>query len=297
MFMKLHLKPSFKKLTHTIFSVFCLALSLTSFQAAGQVKIVIFDVGGVLADTSRSGMMGELGGLTGMIKFMICEGKRPDPKPLLFKLMAQCAGKQVPEMGCACAWGDGAELPQLFCDWMTGKVDGKDVIEIIDQAINTGIYDNLFSGNREKELVRRLAHAIFNPHTLAEHTHPIEGGAKLVRDCAKNPDLQLYVLSNYAKDAFEELAEKCEFQKVFSHIPQSHFVVSGFVGAIKPYKSIYAYVIDAYHIVPEECVFIDDQKENIDAAARMGFNTIHLQNGDYAKVRQELAQLGISLGA
>ena len=37
---------------------------------------------------------------------------------------------------------------------------------------------------------------------------------------------------------------------------------------IKPYEGIYKYILDKYKLNPEECLFIDDRKENIEGAEK-----------------------------
>jgi putative hydrolase of the HAD superfamily len=49
--------------------------------------------------------------------------------------------------------------------------------------------------------------------------------------------------------------------------------VSSELGMRKPEKRIYAHVLDAWGVAPEEAVFFDDLQENIEAAADMGIAT------------------------
>ena len=39
---------------------------------------------------------------------------------------------------------------------------------------------------------------------------------------------------------------------------------------------IYKLAISRFNLIPEETLFIDDKKENIEAAKKLGFLTIHL---------------------
>ena len=47
---------------------------------------------------------------------------------------------------------------------------------------------------------------------------------------------------------------------------------------VKPYAGIYKLAISRFNLTPEETVFIDDKLENIEAAQKMNFKTIHLTN-------------------
>ncbi len=88
---------------------------------------------------------------------------------------------------------------------------------------------------------------------------------KLVRNKYK-----IYVLSNFHKDAFNFVKEKYRFFNEFAGI-----VISADINYIKPEKEIYAYLLNKYHIQPEESLFIDDQLANLKAADRLGIETYH----------------------
>ena len=55
-------------------------------------------------------------------------------------------------------------------------------------------------------------------------------------------------------------------------------IISGAEKLIKPDLRIYKLAINRFNLIPEETVFIDDKKENIEAANSLGFLTIHLTN-------------------
>ena len=44
---------------------------------------------------------------------------------------------------------------------------------------------------------------------------------------------------------------------------------------------------------PEECAFIDDQKENVTAAKKLGMHGIHYRN--FTQFKKELSILGITI--
>ena len=51
------------------------------------------------------------------------------------------------------------------------------------------------------------------------------------------------------------------------------------MGLRKPDLEIFQYVLESEQIRPEETLFVDDTKENTDAASSMGLHTWHLQAG------------------
>ena len=58
---------------------------------------------------------------------------------------------------------------------------------------------------------------------------------------------------------------------------------------IKPEAGIYYALIEKYDLKAEECVFLDDKAENIEAAKRLGFHGIVVKSRNQAQ--EELEQL------
>ena len=89
----------------------------------------------------------------------------------------------------------------------------------------------------------------------------------------KTQKYQIYILSNYGKEFFEELEKKADF---FSHIDGR--IISHEVKLKKPDLKIYNLLVEKYDLKPDETVFIDDNKENISVAKQMKFHTILFRN-------------------
>ena len=53
-------------------------------------------------------------------------------------------------------------------------------------------------------------------------------------------------------------------------------IISGRDFLIKPDPAIYKLAISRFDLIPEETLFIDDRLENIEAANKLNFQTIHL---------------------
>ncbi len=113
----------------------------------------------------------------------------------------------------------------------------------------------------------------------------IDCNAKLLNEL-KNKKYKLYFLSNFHKEAFLTIYEKFNFFKLFDG-----GVVSAFVKLLKPYSSIYLKLIKKNGIKAKESLFIDDTIANVEAAEKLGFNTIHLK--DTAKLGYILSNMNI----
>ena len=89
----------------------------------------------------------------------------------------------------------------------------------------------------------------------------------------KDKNYDCYVLSNWSAETFEGMTDDYPFLKLFDGL-----LISGEDKLIKPDHAIYQLARDRFNLNPEETVFIDDKLENIQAAQKMNFKTIHLTN-------------------
>ena len=87
----------------------------------------------------------------------------------------------------------------------------------------------------------------------------------------KNEKYECYVLSNWSWETFRDMDKKYPFLNKFDDL-----IISGREKLVKPDTQIYKLAINRFNLIPEETVFIDDKKENVEAAKKLGFLTIHL---------------------
>ena len=58
---------------------------------------------------------------------------------------------------------------------------------------------------------------------------------------------------------------------------------------IKPDPNIYKLLIKTYELTPQNTVFIDDKRVNVEAAKELGIQGIHFKNA--SKLREDLRKL------
>lgn len=114
-----------------------------------------------------------------------------------------------------------------------------------------------------------------------EILQPIEENVKLLPKLKEK--YNLYILSNFHQPAFEHIFKKYDFFRLFD----GH-TVSCYYYLLKPEKEIYDTLIEKFNLIPEETVFIDDSKVNIDACEKEGIRGIHLP--DYTELKQKLEE-------
>lgn len=83
---------------------------------------------------------------------------------------------------------------------------------------------------------------------------------------------RLFGLTNWSAETFPLVFEKYAFFKELEGI-----VVSGAEKIIKPDERIYKILLSRYELNAQECLFIDDNKDNIIAAEKLGFQCIYLE--------------------
>lgn len=102
----------------------------------------------------------------------------------------------------------------------------------------------------------------------------------------KSKGYRVLYLSNFSEKAEKDCAYALDF------IPYTDGgILSYQEKVIKPMPEIYELLINRYGLVPEESVFLDDTKANLDGAEKFGIHTIHFQN--QAQAIEELRKLGV----
>ena len=99
----------------------------------------------------------------------------------------------------------------------------------------------------------------------------------------KDKNYDCYVLSNWSAETFAGMTDDYPFLKLFDGL-----LISGEDKLIKPDHAIYQLARDRFNLNPEETVFIDDKRENIEAAKGLDFKTIHLT--DPKNIEKEINQ-------
>lgn len=116
-----------------------------------------------------------------------------------------------------------------------------------------------------------------NPSLLPYARHALEGwwdipeieeGVAALKACHAHGK-KLYVLSNYADDAFTYAETNHDFFDLFDQK-----FVSSRLHMVKPDQSIYRHVTNALGIAPERILFIDDSIANIEAALDFGWQCL-----------------------
>lgn len=105
----------------------------------------------------------------------------------------------------------------------------------------------------------------------------------------KEQGYKLYVLSNFSTDFWSVIEKsKLDFFKLFDGV-----FVSSFYQAVKPEREIFELFLTKYKLQAEECVFVDDKAENVEAAIRQGFKGFHFNNNT-GTLAEYIQNIGVS---
>lgn len=104
----------------------------------------------------------------------------------------------------------------------------------------------------------------------------------------KKSGYHVYYLSNYARKIFGQPGDSLDF------IPFTDGGILSFQEKlIKPEPAIYELLCSRYGLLPEECVFLDDTRKNVETAKSLGWQGIYFESKEQAE--EEMRKLGMSL--
>jgi 2-haloacid dehalogenase len=110
---------------------------------------------------------------------------------------------------------------------------------------------------------------------------PVAGSLEIVTELAERR-VPLFAITNFGAEFWNMFRPT---QPIFDHFRD--IIVSGVEKMMKPDPAIYALALERFGLQPGEAIFIDDNRENVQAAQSNGFHGYHFSNAD--ALRRELA--------
>ena len=98
----------------------------------------------------------------------------------------------------------------------------------------------------------------------------------------KSKNYEIYGLTNWSMETFPEARKHFGILQMIDR-----YVVSAEEHLIKPDPRLFQILLDRYQLKAEDCIFVDDNPDNVAAACRMGMHGIHFIGAD--DLRQKLA--------
>lgn len=224
---------------------------------------IIFDLGGVLIDTDNIRSLWQLGPVT-LLRYWKHKHASRQIVDVFYKTLNNVSQSEGnPDNMCDFA---GRQLPQLMCDWLKGAKTGKQIRQMVYPQIKQ--HDDWFVSAQEQQIMFYMCRMCFTPELFASTRKLIPEGVAFVKEC-KRRGHRVYVMSNWDTESFRHVCAR--FPELFSLF--DGIIISGDVGVAKPQAEIYDYFTQQFD--PATYVLIDDQEENLAAAAKAGIFGIH----------------------
>ena len=253
-------------------SIFLIVLSGLVF-ACGQSHAehpakrvaVVCDLGGVLLDTNTTAAFWHIGPWQYLNYYASSWPHTRSTKALLY----QTLDRIWPRESChfpACD-NEGNTLPQIICDWLKGTPDTYYLLEYVTEQINS--HPEYFINSAEQQLAKSLISLLFNPEIFINTRIFLAPGLQFIREC-KEQGHELYLLSNWDSISFKILTEQA--QDIFNLF--DGILISGDCGLLKPDPAIFKLMLKKFNLNPCDCLYLDDQAENIIAAQKLGIRSV-----------------------
>lgn len=125
----------------------------------------------------------------------------------------------------------------------------------------------------------------FLMEAIKESLTPLPGSFELLENLYKAP-YPLYALTDNTYEIMNYLRKKYDFWTKFKGV-----VMSAEVGYLKPSPQIYRHLLDTYHLIPQETLFMDDYLPNVEGARAVDMHAILFT--DAQQCIKQLSQLDI----
>ena len=158
--------------------------------------------------------------------------------------------------------------PEDLCLFLTGKISEREYFEKLNRKLNEEIE---FKGD-----ISRLI------DTILEGLAPNEEMIGLVKELKKSYKVAL--LTNNVKEWMPHWEATFDLNQLFDIV-----VDSSRVAIMKPNPKIYRLSVNRLCLEPEECIFIDDRRVNLEPARNLGIKVIFFTSAQQCK--KELKRL------
>lgn len=281
-----------------------------AYHGVPITKVVIFDIGGVLASYSTSSasmivfkaVVQEVGFFK-VVKYALSQKKLNQRlRALVFKVLEEVGNRsgRSPESlkfhttcdeqgnphptGLGLLHGGSISSPEFVARacaiidewWFADKNLCKDVRQH-------------FRSYTEACFVRAAIKLMGDGERIATIFKPIKEGIRLLEKLSTTPGIAVMILSNYPTDQFEAFLAQPFMKKAFAHVPREQIFCSGQELPNVSYNGRYGgkhflpvkpngfaffkmahYCLTTWGVQPKNIFFIDNQKENVQAACEQG---------------------------
>ena len=179
------------------------------------------------------------------------------------------------------------DIGNVICDWQPDELIARAFSDPADQqealSVSIGHPDWLAldrgSLSVDKAIAQAQSRTALSPTGIAQiyenlgiSLTPLVGTVAAMHR-AKALNVPIYILSNMPAHAWAYLKNTHDCWNACVGV-----VVSCETGFIKPERAIYQHLCERFDVAPENCVFVDDMLENVEAARSFNMQGVHLTN-------------------
>jgi HAD superfamily hydrolase (TIGR01509 family) len=264
--------------------IYCAGITQTTASENESTKIttIVFDLGGVLFQQSKTAFAQKVG-LGKLTKYTLFNWSNPETTCLNALHTISLQESRQPSVPLLLR---DKKMPCCIIDWQLGHTSHAHALNELKQQIEMLAQKNHFKNSQEKELVLRMLDVGIDPQHLNDIVKPATAMIELVKEL-KSRKYKIIILSNLAQEQYDL------FHKTYPEITQlfDDIIVSSHVNIIKPNQEIYQHLLDTHKLTAQECVYIDNQDDNIEAAQQKGMRSISHKN--LRATRASLEKLGV----
>lgn len=252
--------------------ILLIILLLSKPAFASTNNIIIFDIGGVLVDTSKTKAFSILG-----FKNFALYAAQSNPLRF-YNLKDNLQEKLFKSLELAKPFNPGKNylvkddknkiLPPIMLDWLAGE-SKENLLKQVEPILQNKY---LFENSAQASLIQNAVNMIFDPELFISTRVLLKDNIKLLQEL-KSRNNTIILCSNWDNNSFNLLQKK--FPEIFDYV--DGYFISGQEKLLKPDPEIFNQLKIKFNINLNKqiTIFIDDQQENRTAASQAGFLAVH----------------------
>ena len=269
--------------------------------ATTEQKAIICDLGGIFFDVSYALPVAQRVGVGNFLSYMFWDWKAPwKIKNKVFAVLNTFPVTCEKDFKPTCDTS-GKVIPLPICLFQAGRYTFAQIMAMKTEALNkldTQKMDDgkpFFVSSVEREIIEKTIEGMFDPQLRSDNTYTYPKGIELLKELAslKNADgskkYKIIALSNWDRESFPAVQKR--FEKEFFYFDD--VIISGNINTLKPNDQAFDVVLQKHRLTKENCIFLDDQKENIDAGNAYGIKSVIVEKQDFDSARLVLYGMGV----
>ncbi|MGE0009378.1 MAG: HAD-IA family hydrolase [Candidatus Babeliales bacterium] len=175
------------------------------------------------------------------------------------------------------------QMPSCLTKSHLGIITAQEAHKEFTQKLQQLVQEGLIKSKLEQRMMQQFIDVISDPEIRAHLITPNYALLNLILECKTIK--RRFILSNLDMSTYGAL--RTHYPDMFALFEGS--IISAEVGMVKPNSDIYEYLLTTYNLQPANCLFLDDQQENVETAQKLGITSILYTST--TTLKQELRQL------